>query len=461
MNGKSAVEAIRRILNPKNVVVVGASNNPDKWGYKIIQNLLKGNYNGKIYAVNKREEVLGLPTYRSVFDIPEKIDLLVLTVSGKDVPDVLRQGICRRARGAVVLSAGFREAGNDALEKELEEIISSGDIRIIGPNIQGINCTYSNLCIAPHPFLTRRGPIGIISQSGSVSATIAEWAELEGIGFSSMVNLGNQNDLCESDFLEYFAEDPLTKVIVLYLEGPKDSNLFASTIKRVAVKKPVVLLKPGRTTEGCSAALSHTASIAGNDEVFTAACRQFGVIRANEVEEVFDVAKTLGLLSLTKGNKIGLGTTSGGTITLFIDEAVKHGLCFIAPPEEAVAELKSCPYLTSNVSGVSKYLDVMASTSETWKRVLRIMAKHPYADLYNIIIADPRPGVEEAIIEYARSLSEPVAATYMGGGEAERIGRYRMQEAGIPCYPTPERAARGLASLVWYSEYKRRVEYAG
>lgn len=449
---------VRDILYAQSVAVVGGSNNPEKWGYQITVNLLRAGYNGSLYIINSREkEVLGLPSYPTVLDIPGTVELLIIVVPPAAIPEVLRQGGAKKAKGAVILTGGFREAGNEEQEKELLQIAVQYGMRLVGPNVQGINNTFNRMCAVPFPYLNCRGPIGIISQSGSVSATLGEWAEMENIGFSSMINLGNQADLCETDFLEFFAEDPHTNVIALYLEGPKDGKRFKEVLQKVTLKKPVVILKPGRTSGGQSAAASHTASIAGNDSVFTTACRQYGAIRAAGMEEFFDIAKTLGFLSLTKGNTIGLGTTSGGTISLFLDEAESCGLEYIPPPPAAVQEIKTSEFLTPYVINVGKYLDIIQSNKTVWREILGIIAKHPLADMYNIIIADPKPGVEEAIIAFAHKIKQPVVCTYMGGGQAEKDGRELLQQNSIPCFPTPERAAHSLAALLRYSEYRRKA----
>ncbi len=455
MKGNST-QVLKDILSAEHIAVVGASNKQEKWGYKILKNLIKAGYQGGLYAVNSRESnVLGVPAYPSVTDIPGPVDLLVVVVPAQAVPEVLRQGREKKARGAVILTSGFREAGNTALEEELQQVIKQGDLRVIGPNIQGINSTYSNLCIMPAPFLTRRGPIGIVSQSGSVSATIGEWAETEGVGFSNMINLGNQADLCEADFLEYMAEDTDTRVIALYLEGPKDGKRFGEALKRTALRKPVVILKPGRTEGGSRAAASHTASIAGDDKIFSYACRQYGVTRASEMESFYDVVKALGMQSLPKGNRVGVATTSGGTISLFIDEAESKGLQIVSMPAETVEELKGSTILSSGGINIGNYCDIPGFEKDKWQAALEIMARYDYADMYLFVIADPVPGVEHVIIEYAEKVKVPVVVAYMGGGEAEKEGRQTMQKAGIPVYPTPERAARALAALAEYGRYRR------
>jgi acyl-CoA synthetase (NDP forming) len=449
-------EKIHRILNAGSLAVVGASSQQDKWGYQVLKNILASRYGGRVYAVNpKEDEILGVPAYPTLSAIPGDVDLLVMTIPAAAIPAVLAEGAAKGVQGAAILSAGFRETGNTALEARIQEISRQSGLRLIGPNIQGIYLPHSRICAAPFPFLMRPGSIAVISQSGSVTATLGEWGDLEGVGMSALINLGNQADLCEADFLEYFADDPNTGVIALYLEGPKEGRRFAAVLAAAARRKPVVVLKPGRTAGGQRAAASHTASIAGDDAVFSVACRQYGAIRAEEMESFYDTVKTLGMLPLPRGNRIGVATTSGGTISLFIDEAEARGLAFASLPEEAAAALKACPALSSGGINIGSYLDIPGIKASNWQAAAEILAGYDYADMHLFIIADPVAGVEHVIAGHAAKAGVPVAVAYMGGGEAEKVGRLALQAAGIPVYPTPERAAKGLAALAWYAQYRR------
>jgi len=450
-------KTIREIFNAQSVALVGASANPLKWGFKTLKCIVDGGYQGEIYAVNPNEkEILGVPVYPSIRDIPSSVDLLVVAVPAARVADVLKQGAEKNVKGAVILTSGFREAGRPELEKELAEIVIETGIRLIGPNVQGITYIANKLCAVPQPLITKPGPVGIIAQSGSVSATLAEWFEHEDIGITGFVNLGNQVDLCESDFLEYFSTDEDTKVIMLYVEGPKNGPIFKETLKRAAARKPVVILKPGRSASGKKVAATHTASIAGNDTVFGYACRQYGAFRASTMEDFYDVGKALALQPLAKGNRVLVFTSSGGAGSMVLDSFDEHGLVAAAIPQEMVDELKN------NVTGTganysNNPVDMPFLDKIYWQQAMEVIAKYQIADSVIFSVADAVPGIEDVIKNFSSKVNLPIVVSYMGGGEAELTGRISLHKAGIPVYPIPERAVAALAGLTWYSEFRRNL----
>lgn len=457
MTNRQTTDVIKELFNARSVAVIGASANPLKWGYKTLKCIVDGGYQGKLYAVNPKEkEILGVPVYPSIRAIPSSVDLLVVLVPAEQVADVLRQGIEKGVKGAAVITSGFREAGRPDLEEGLAEIVKESGIRLIGPNIQGINYVPNKLCAVALPLITKRGPVGIISQSGSVSATLAEWGERESLGITGMANLGNQVDLCEADFLEFFAEDKETKVIMLYMEGPKNGQGFKEVLKNVAAQKPVVVLKPGRTLSGKKAAATHTASIAGNDAVFGYACKQYGAIRTLNMEDFYDTGKVLALQPLAKGNKVLVLTTSGGVGAMVMDAFDAYGLKTAVIPREMADELKE------NVSGAganyfNNPLDMPFLDKIYWQQAMDVIAKYQVADSVIFSIADAVPQIEEVIKDFSAKVDLPVVVAYMGGGEAELTGRVRLQESGIPVYLTPDRAVKALADLTWYSEFRRNL----
>jgi len=327
---------------------------------------------------------------------------------------------------------------------------------VIGPNIQGINYIPNKMCAVVLPLITKEGPIGVISQSGSVSATVSEWAENEGIGISGMINLGNQADLCETDFLEFFSEDEKTKAIAFYLEGPKDGPRFKEALQRVAAKKPVVLLKPGRTSAGKHAAVSHTASVAGDDAIFTHACKQYGIIRALDMDTLYDTVKLLALQPLPCGRRVMVITSSGGAGSLTIDELNAQGLQTPLLPEDVLSEI----YKRGKDGGVnySNPLDIPSFDLSVWRKPLEVLIQKDVADIYLFSIADPITGVEEVIMDIAASIDKPVVVSYMGGGRSETEGREKLHKAGIPVYATPERAARSISRMVRYAEFRREKD---
>ena len=448
------VQAIDRIFNAKSVAVVGASSDPRKRGYMTLETIIKGGYEGAIYPVNPNGgEILGLRVYRSLGELPQSPDIVVVVVPAVSVPAVLRQAGEMGVLGVVILTAGFREAGRQDLEREIVGISRRYAFRIAGPNIQGINYLANKLCAMFFPVITTKGPIAIISQSGSVTAALSEWAADEGLGISAAINLGNQVDLCESDYLNFLETDENTKAIAMYLEGVKDGRQFLDTIKRVAPQKPIVILKSGRTPVGQRSVTSHTGSFAGSHQVLCAACRQFGVIDVSNMEALYDGVKVLATIKPPSGNRLLIITTSGGTGAIAADEAEELGLSVPALSESLLRELKRLEL--SPVANLSNPCDLTSVNADHFKQVALLADQFDVADVILINFSDPMKGGVEVVKYLAANLKVSLAVSYMGGGEEEKFGRVRLQEAGIPVFPTPERATRGIAAAVWLARYRK------
>jgi acyl-CoA synthetase (NDP forming) len=423
-------------------------------GYMTLKSIIQGGYEGDIYPINpKADHVLGLRAYPSISHVPGPIDLIVVVIPAPYVAAVLREAVEKGVSAAVIISGGFREAGRSDLEEELRSISEKSGLRICGPNVQGINYVPNKLCAMFWPLVTASGPIAVIGQSGTVTASLAEWAEFDGLGISGAVNLGNQVDLCESDFLEFFAEDEKTRAIALYIEAPKEGKRFQETLRRVAKRKPVAILKSGRTAGGQKAAASHTGSLAGIDEVFSGACRQFGVFRADDLEHTFDSMKAIATMREPQGNRLLVLTTSGGSAALGIDEAEQRGLSIPPLPAQLVEELKKAQSIPDFAS-FSNPLDFAGANIENFTEALPILDQFGVADIYLLIFGDPVPGGAEAVEQLAAEISTPLVVSYLGGGELERSDSVKMQVSGIPVFPTPDRAARGIAAAVWNACYR-------
>ncbi|HPC06861.1 MAG TPA: CoA-binding protein, partial [Anaerolineaceae bacterium] len=380
-------------FNARTVAVVGASTNPDKLGHVILANILFGGYTGRVYPINPKEkEILGSVVLSSIDEIPEKLDLVVIVVPAALVPGVLRQAAAKGAGAAIIISGGFREAGRNDLEKELLEISVETGIRIIGPNCQGINYIPNKLC-ASWPLITLEGSMAVISQSGTVAATIAGWAEEEGWGISTAVSLGNQIDVNETDLINALAGDDNIKSIALYLEGAKDGRKFLAASENLIANKPLIVLKSGRTAGGQRAAASHTKSLAGRDEIFDAACRQTGVVRANDIESLYDMSKALASLQVSGGNRLMVITSSGGSGILAVDNAEKHGLSVPTLPEGIVEKLRQAE-IPANAT-LANPLDLTVATALEYRNALKVLVQEDLADLYLLIFGDPIPGAAE------------------------------------------------------------------
>ena len=451
---KNTIKALDRMFNARAIAVVGASNNPTKFGYATVKTIVDGGYDGKLYPINRRaDQVQGLRAFPSVSDVPGELDLAIIIVPAPFCADVLRQSAAQGAKAALVLSAGFRESGYPELEDELASVAQACGIRVLGPNIQGMTYMPNKLCAMFWPVVRNTGSMAIISQSGSVTAALIEWADGEGLGIAAAVNLGNKMDISETDLLEYFGQDEHTRAIALYLEGVKDGRRFVDTVKRVAQSKPIAVLKSGRSATGQRSVASHTGALAGNDGVFTGLCRQFGLVRTDELESLFDAAKALSAMRRPRGKRLLVISTSGGGNTLAVDEAEKHGLVMPPLPPAFVEKLNTIG-LPLN-AGIANPLDLASLEVEHFLQAASMADECDVADTVLISFGDPVVGSTEAVKRAASTISASLAVTYFGGGELEKVSSVEIQAAGVPVFSTPERASRGIAAAVWDAEYRR------
>lgn len=445
-------DGVNRLFHGRSVAVVGASTNPTKLGYEILANILHGGYGGSVYPVNpKADEILGMPVYASVSDIPAPLDLAVVVVPARFVPGVLREAAEKGAGAAIIISGGFREAGREDLEEELLSIAAESGLRLIGPNCQGINYLPNRLC-ASWPLVTALGSMAVISQSGTVAATLAGWSVDEGLGISATVSLGNQVDVCETDLIEFFAADEQTRVMALYLEGARDGRRFLKAASRAIPEKPIVVLKSGRTASGQRAAASHTSSLAGSDEVFSAACKQFGIVRVPDIESLYDSAKALESLDLSGGDRVMIVTSSGGCGILATDEAEGCGLRIPSLPSEAVRDLGEAGLLPTAI--LSNPLDLTVAPAEHFEAAVSVAERHNLADVYLLVFGDPIPGATEVVQRLKARMGACIAVSYLGGGDVEKGERVRMHASGIPVFATPQRAIRAIRDAVWAARFR-------
>ncbi len=452
----STICSIDSILNARTLAVVGASSDPGKFGYMTTDSILKGDYEGRLYTVNpKGGEILGIHAHKSLGDVPEPLDAIVVIVPAKLVPGVLKEAAAKGVRGAIIQSAGFREAGREDLEEEILTISKEYGIRLMGPNIQGINYLPNKLCAMFFPVIKRKGPLAIVSQSGSVTAALSEWADRDGLGIAAAINLGNQTDICESDYLEFLAQDRNTQTIVMYIEGIKDGQRFLEAVKKATARKPVAILKAGRSETGARSAASHTGSMAGSHEVFSAACRQYGAVSVRDLVTLYDSAKGLACIKKPKGMRLMIISTSGGAATLSADEAEGLGLSIPRLPAELKGELERLAL--SPLAHLSNPLDLAGITASHFLKTAQLVDRSGIADTVLINFADPVAGGIEVIKTLASELSASLAVTYMGGGEHEKRGSVEIQKMRVGVFPSPERAVRGIAAAAWKAGYDRTL----
>jgi acetyltransferase len=405
-------------------------------GFQIFRNIKEAGYAGEILPVNpKGETILGVPSVTSAAGIPEGTDLAVVIIPAKLVPGTMRELGARKVRSAIVITGGFAESGDEGakLQEEMARAAAEHGIRVIGPNCQGVNYPYDGLC-ASWPLITRRGDIAIVSQSGTVGAALIDWASEERLGFSAFVSMGNRSDVDEADLVAFFAEDPHTKVIALYIEGVRDAARFLAAVR--ACPKPVVIFKAGRTERGRKAAESHTRSLAGRDEVYDAVFRQNGIHRAATLEELYDFAKALAYVPPPKGPKTLIVTSSGGSAIIATDVAEEEG--FRVTPLSPALSGRLREILPTHCI-VGNPLDLTGDTDAARYRKVLDAAEGEY-DVVMTIFGDPIPGASEVV---RPGRCELVA--YLGGAEVEREERVKFHERKIAVFPTPERAMKALS----------------
>ncbi len=454
-------------FNPRGVAVIGASARPESVGYVILYQLKK-RFGGRIYPVNpKYSEILGLKCYKSVLDVPDPVDLAVIAVRADLVPPIMEDVGRRGIRAAIVISGGFAEVGPEGEERQrkLVEIANRYGIRVIGPNCIGVLDNYSGIdtFFLPEDRL-RRPPAGVISiasQSGALLSMWVDWMAMKGLGLAKAISYGNKVDVDEIDALEYFVEDPNTKIILLYVEGLKPGRgrkFIELARKAVSVGKPVIVLKGGRTKRGFEAAASHTAAMAAGYEIYRAAFKQAGIIEVDEMEEMFDVAKAFAMMPLPRGRRVLILTNAGGEGVLATDYAERYGLEVVDIPSDVQEELRKQlpPHVVTR-----NPIDLTGDTDDDRYRIaLETVLKHDVVDAV-ILIAPPHPpAIRGDVIRYAREsidkYSVPVLAVVTGGLIAEEFAK-KFEAVGIPAYPSPERAVKALAAMVKFVEARRRI----
>jgi len=466
---EAIVKQLDPILKAKSVAFVGATASPAKWGFSVIQRALKSGYRGAIYPINPSGgEILGLKVYPDVNDVTEDIDLAVFTVPAERMPQVMESCIKKRIKGGVIISADFSETGErgKALEDETIRIARSGGLRLIGPNGMGIwtSAVQLNVALEPEP---SPGPLAFISQSGTYGGGLAQIAKIKGYGLSKFLSIGNQADLTASDLLQYLGFDPDTKVIVLYMEGFKDGRRFFEVAREVVKKKPIVIYKGGSTAVGARATMSHTASIAGTDEIFDAMCRQAGILRAREVEHLFVMAEAFLGRVLPRRNRVGI-IGSGGQGVVTVDSCASLGLEVPQLDEEAQLRMKASLPLHAPIPNNPVDFAGGFRTATDEAMMAEELARLDYID--GIITNAPRAHFRgrnaadvvrnaldgaEILTSIPSKYGKPVIVMQWRGSSDEAIINM-FQNAGIPMYESPENCARAMYAMVKYAEIRRR-----
>ena len=451
-----------KIFNPKSIAVIGASDEEGSVGYILMKNLTELGYQGKVYPVNiHKTEILGFKAYKTVDQLPETVDLAVIATPAKTVPDIVEQ--CGKAGipGIIIISAGFKEVGPEgkALEDKILEIKKRYNLRIIGPNCLGIIRPSINLNATFTAKMPKPGNIAFISQSGALCAAILDWAVHENIGFSNFVSIGSMVDVDFGDLIDYFGTDPKTRSILMYIEGITDAREFMSAARHFARTKPIIVVKAGKFSESAHAVASHTGSLAGEDMVYDAAFKRAGIVRVEEIGDLFNAAEVLGMQPLPKGPNLAIITNAGGPGVMATDALISRGGKLAKLSPKTMETLNSIlPHYWSRGNPIDILGDAKA---DRYTAVVEACLKDENVDGLLIIYT---PQGEEDPAKIAKSIvklckgrgyhNKTILTSFMGHEEVEKANSI-FNENSIPTYSTPEQAVK---TYMYMYQYKRNLE---
>jgi len=465
---ENLLEQLDHIFKPKSIAIIGASNTPGKWGHRILSQALNSEYRGRIFPINPKEkEVLGVKAYPDVLDVPEGIEMAVFTVPAAAMPSVMKSCVKKGIKGGVVISADFAETGEEGkrLEEETVRIAREGGMRFVGPNGNGIWTSAVRLCISPNQN-RMPGPLAFVSQSGTFGNLAGKEALDRGYGLSKIISIGNQADLTLPDYLEYLAQDDDTKVIGVYVEGVKDGRRFFNVAREVAQKKPILLTKGGSTEYGARATLSHTASIAGSDKIFDDMCRQAGIIRVPDIEQIIIIAEALFSQPLPRANRVTVVGTGGQGVTT-VDFLGANG---VAIPEFHTEDALTLKAMMAPHAPIPRNpVDFASGGLETDDLIQFIEKLVSFEYIDGIItgiplgrnggtasVSDRHKSVIEAADRFSKipeKYGKPVIALKRFMSDAvEDI----LKAAKIPMYETHKECALAMIGLVKYAQIKEK-----
>lgn len=449
------------VFYPKTIAIIGASSREKTVGNDVVKNLVNQGFEGNIIPINpKIDELYGLEVVHDISEVNQEIDLAVVAIPAKYVSQNLEAAAKKGAKAAIVISAGFKEIGNDELEKELQRVCKENDITLVGPNCLGainpeilMNASFGHL-------MPKLGHVAFMSQSGALCTAVLDYAQDLGVGFSKFISIGNKADVDELKLIRYLAEDDQTKVILMYAEELQNAPEFVKAIKEINQgpnPKPVIVLKSGRTEAGAGAIASHTGSLAGGDAAYNALFKQAGMLRANSIKDLFDYAQVFARNDLTHVKNVAIVTNAGGPGVLTTDEVVDHGLKMAKISDETKQKLEE--YLPEAASAYNP-IDVLGDArADRYKYALEVLAEDDNVDGM-IVIMTPQSMTEveataQAIIEIDQQTDKPIVVSFMGSSTV-RPGVEKMNQANIATSSFPEAAAKSLATFGKYQALTNR-----
>lgn len=478
-----SVRRLDTFFKPRSVAVVGATKKINKAGHVIFKNFVdnktRGVFKGEIYAVNPTEDsILGVRCYPTLKKIPDEVELVVVVVPASVVPDIMRDAATKKAKAAVIVTSGFSEIGNHELENQVVEIARQAGIRVLGPNCLGVYdsrtgvdmlflpetkvlSTGDEIIATPRPI---PGDIAVLTQSGAFGVAALDYLTGRQIGVSKFASLGNKCDIKEAEVLRYLLHDDETKVILLYVEDIKNGQDFIEVAQKVTRKKPVIALKSGRTAAGARAAASHTGALAGSDKIYDAVFRQTGVVRANNMEEFFDMGKALAMQPPARTTNVGIITDAGGPGIMAVDECELRGLNVTQFSKKTIGKFERMkkegrlPEFASEFNPV----DITGSGTDTmFESVTRILFEDQQVSGIILLGLHHTPAVQEEYIPRVAKFSclyeKPIVACDIGETEMAVRTRSTFDRTGIPAYSSPEDAARAMEALVRYGIYLQKT----
>jgi len=458
-----------KLISPESIAVVGASSHPNKIGYVVLENLKNNGYRGRIYPVNpKGGEILGFKVYPSINDVPERVDLSIITLPAEVTVKVF-EDVAKKSKFIIPIAGGFGETGKEGKERERKilEIARKYNARIIGPNTVGIYVPSTGvntaLVVPERSRFPRDGDIAFITQSGALGLLTMDSVSMYNVGFSSFINLGNRVDVNENELLQYFGEDGKSKVVIMYIESFANGREFMRIARNVSRKKPIVVLKAGRTKRGSRAASLHTGALGGSDAVADGAFRQCGVIRAYDEIELVDYARALAYGKPIKGDRIAVVTSAGGVgvvTTDYIESEVRGiGMKMAELSEEVKREIREevVPF-----ASVENPVDMTAQASDDdYDGVLAALNKDPNVDAILVYALFQTPLISEKLVDiitkWHRKGDKPIVVGTIGSEFALRMMR-KFEENKVPVYPSIERSVKALRVL---RDRAKLLEYLG
>ncbi len=462
VNSVDGIQGLNAIFAPKNVAVIGATERPGSVGRTILWNLISNPFGGTVFPVNPtRPSVLGIRAYPNVAAIPEPVDLAVVVTPAHTVPGVIQECVDAGIKGAIVISAGFKERGPDGaeLERQILAIARTGDMRIIGPNCLGVMRPMFGLNATFASAMARPGNVGFISQSGALCTAVLDWSFAENVGFSAFISIGSMLDVGWGDLIDYLGRDDNTHSIVIYMESVGNARAFLSAAREVALKKPIIIIKAGRTEAAAHAAASHTGSLTGSDEVLEAAFRRCGVLRVDRISEVFYMAEVLAKQPRPQGSHLTIVTNAGGPGVLATDALITGGGELTQLTENTMNQLNEIlPAHWSHNNPV----DILGDAGpELYAKSLDIVAKDPNSDGLLVILTPQAMSDPTQTAEALRALgsfeTKPLIASWMGGPDVA-AGESILNRSNIPTFAFPDTAVH-MFNYMWHYNYNLRSIY--